>query len=74
MKFKVVKQWRPNNDKLCILYLSEAKTVTSSSDDYQFCRIDDVIYKPIPMSHVGGKCIAVREAGDFVGKTVEFIK
>lgn len=73
MNFVIVEQWRPNNDELCILYLNEAKTVTSPTDDYRNYRIDGKIYKPIPMSHTGGKCIAVRGEGNFVGKEVEFI-
>lgn len=74
MSFVIVEQWRPNNDELCVLYLNEAKAVTSPINDYRNYRIDGTIYKPIPMSHSEGKCIAIRGNGDFVGKTVEFIK
>ena len=74
MKYKVTGQWRPNGNKLCVLYLDNAKLLTSASDDYRFYRIDGMIYKPIPMSHANGKCIAINGEGNFVGKEVEFVK
>ena len=74
MKYKITEQWRPNEDELCVLWLDNAKLITSAEDDYRFYRIDGVIYKPVPMSHANGKCIAIKSTGDFVGKEVEFIK
>jgi len=40
---------------------------------YRNFLIDGKIYKPIPMSHAGNKCIAVQGEGDFVGKEVELV-
>ena len=76
MKYKVTEQWRPNNNELCVLYLDNAKLITSASDDYRFYRIGGIVYKPVPMSHLKDKVkvIAIKGEGDFVGKEVEFIK
>ena len=74
MKHIVIEQWRPRQDDLCVLYLDRAKTVTSARDDYRYYRIAGTIYKPVPMSHANGTCIAIKGEGNFVGKEVEFIK
>lgn len=73
MKYKVVSQWRPLQNELCVLYLDKAKTVTSTQDDYRYYQIDGMIYSPVSMSHTNGKCIAIKGTGDFVGKEVEFV-
>ena len=72
MKYKVIEQWNFNEVK--VLLLDRVKTVTSARDDYRYCQIGGVVYKPVPMLHGNGKCVAVKAEGDFVGKEVEFIK
>lgn len=67
---KITEQWALRSD-IVILYLDEEPPRYVPYRNY---RIDGVIYKPIPMSHTGGKCIAIKGAGNFVGKKVEFIK
>ena len=64
---KVIKEWSPQNDDRYILYLDEELP----SKPYRNYRIGGVIYKPIPMSHANGKCIAVQGEGSFVGKVIE---
>jgi len=54
--------------------LDRAKAVTSACDDYRYCRIGGKVYKPVPMSHGNGKCVAVKAEGNLAGKEVEFIK
>ena len=71
MSYKIVDQWNLRED-LYILYLDKPKTPTLD-EDYRNFLIDGKIYKPIPMSHTGGKCIGVQGAGNFVGKEVEFV-
>ena len=74
---KVIKQWRPVKNELCILYLDEE----TPSKSYWNYRIDDKIYKPIPMSFYRNNssakmcenCIAIEGEGIFVGKEVEFV-
>lgn len=66
---KIVRQWTVH-DELVILYLEEE---IPRYEPYRAYRIDGAIYNPVPMSHANGKCIAIQGAGDFVGKTVEFI-
>lgn len=73
MKYKVIDQWRPRQTSLCVLYLDNPKVVTTSDEDYHNFRIDGTIYKPVPMSHGNGKCIAIEGEGNFIGKEVEFI-
>lgn len=72
MPYKVIEQWSFNEVK--VLLLDRAKTVTSARDDYRYCRIGGLVYKPVPMSHGNGLCIAIKGEGNFIGKEVEFIK
>lgn len=65
----VKEQWGVQDD-LIVLYLDE---VIPRYKHYHSYRIDGIIYKPVPMSHGNGKCIAIRGEGNFVGKEVEFI-
>lgn len=65
--FKVISQWVAR-DELLVLYLDEE---IPRYKPYSFYRIDGKIYKPVPMSHTGGKCIAINGNGNFIGKKVE---
>ena len=67
---KVTEQWSPLNDGRWVLYLD---VPLPKYKPYRSYRIDGKIYKPIPMSHTGGKCIAIKGEGNFVGKEVEFV-
>ena len=66
---KVVSQWAVQ-ENLLVLCLDEE---ISRYKSYRNYRIDGIIYKPIPMSHTFGKCIAVQGGGSFDGKEVELV-
>jgi len=66
---KVISEWRPLKDELCILYLDGK----APSKPYHNYRIEGNIYKPVPMSNTDGTCIAIKCTGSFLDKEVEFI-
>lgn len=72
MTHRVIDQWCFND--IYILQLDKGKKVSSTEDDYRSYRIDGVIYKPVSMSHPSDNFIAVKGAGNFIGKEVEFTK
>ncbi len=67
---KIIKEWSPQKNDKYVLYLDKELPHNKLYHNY---RIGGVIYKPIPMSHTNGKCIAVQGAGNFVGKEVELV-
>ena len=72
MKYRVIDEWRLPHG-IYILYLDNAKIVTSADNDYRNYRIDGVLYKPISMSNLDGRFIAVEGTSSFIGKEVEFV-
>ncbi len=68
---RILKEWSPQKNDKYILYLDKE---LPHNKPYRNYRIGGVIYKPIPMSHTNGKCIAVQGEGNFVGKEVELVK
>lgn len=67
--YKVESQWELR-EGILLLYLDKE---IPRYEPYRFYRIEGKIFDPVPMSHTGGKCIAIKADGDFVGKRVEFL-
>ena len=72
MAHRVIEQWDFNGLK--VLQLDKAKIVKSVHDDYRYYRINNIVYKPVPMSHANENFIAINALGNFVGEEVEFLK